>query len=61
MTLGHDSLIEELLKQKQDLIAALNAINNIIYAKSTYLDSNDYFKIRQLCTNTIRSVGGEIK
>lgn len=43
------------------LSRALNEINNTIFAKGAPLGSAEYFIIRGLCTNTLRSTGIKIE
>lgn len=45
----------------EKLIQALNDINKTIYANNIRLGSTEYFKIRNLCTDTIEDCGGRVE
>jgi len=46
--------IEKLEKKVVELKNILNQINNIIYAQGLKLGSDNYFKVRGLCVDTVR-------
>lgn len=44
----------------EKLIKALNDINKLVYASIIEPGSDKYFRIRLLCTDTIRECGGKV-
>lgn len=43
-----------------DMLAALKAINDCIYAKGLQLGGDDYFLIRELCVNLVKKAEGKL-
>jgi hypothetical protein len=54
--INNDEIIE-LLAQKSRLVKALEEINLIIFGAGLQLGSEDYFKVRSICVDTINAVG----